>query len=89
MSRPKRWASALEKAGEGLSMLQQGFSELQDLRNEYEEWQDNLPENLQQSPVAEKLEAIVEIDFESEIGVIEETINQAESCELPLGFGRD
>jgi len=89
ISRPKRWQSALAKAGEGLSMLQQGIEELEELRTEYEEWQDSLPENLQQSALGEKLEVVVGLEFDGAVDEIENVINEAESAELPLGFGRD
>jgi hypothetical protein len=50
---------------------------LRELQAEYQAWLDNLPENLQDSPLAEKLEAVCALDLE-ELEV-----------DLPLGFGRD
>ena len=44
-SRSKRWAEAATKAVEGLS-------ELNELREEYEEWMDNLPEHVSAVDVA-------------------------------------
>jgi hypothetical protein len=61
--RPQRWAEAVET--------------LRQLQAEYQEWLDNLPEALQDAPVAEKLEAICALDLD-ELDV-----------ELPRGFGRD
>ena len=55
------------------------------MQKEYEEWKDNLPENLQQSPVGEKLEAVCDLDIEGAI----EMVSEAEGLDLPLGFGRD
>jgi hypothetical protein len=62
-SRPQRWSDALD--------------ELRQLQEEYREWLENLPENLEGSVLHEKLEAICELDID-ELDI-----------ELPLGFGRD
>jgi hypothetical protein len=59
--------------------------ELQEIRDEYQDWLDNLPENLQSSAVADKLLAIVEPDIDSAV----DTVQEAQSADLPLGFGRD
>ena len=77
-SRPKRWEEAGAKVGEGLS-------ELADLRDEYEAWFENLPENLWESPVGSKLQEIVDLDFDGMISDLDDALN----VELPLGFGRD
>ena len=79
MSRPKRWAAAVEKVRDGLT-------DLQELKDEYQDWRDGLPENLESSPVAEKLDAIVDSSF---VDDIESGADEAEGIELPLGFGRD
>jgi len=78
MSRPKRWAEACSKVREGLDELRQ-------LQEEYQEWLDNLPENLEGCALAEKLEAIIEVGT----GDIEGGLEDAEAAEFPLGFGRD
>ncbi|HLY58252.1 MAG TPA: hypothetical protein VKS60_22010 [Stellaceae bacterium] len=65
-SRPKRWSDAV--------------GELRDLVAEYEAWRDNLPPSLEESALAEKLDAIIALE-----GVIDEL----EAVELPLGYGRD
>lgn len=78
LSRSDKWAAAAAKAVEGLS-------ELQELQTDYQSWYDNLPENLQQSATGEKLEAITQLDIDSAL----ETAQEAESIDLPLGFGRD
>lgn len=77
-SRAKRWEEAV---GNAMSALE----ELCDLQMEYQEWLDNLPENLQSSPVGEKLEAVCGIDLDGAKGSVEE----AEGADLPMGFGRD
>ena len=48
------------------------------MQAEYQDWFDNLPDGLQGSAVAEKLEAICAYDF-----------GDLETLEPPLGFGRD
>lgn len=85
MSRPKRWAAAIAE----LQGIEAG--ELESLKDEYEDWLANLPENLEQSPVAEKLEASIEA-AEAVMDALEEltaALNEAEGVALPLGFGRD
>ena len=63
-SRPQRWRDAVQT--------------LVDLQAEYQDWFGNLPENLQASPLAERLEAVCEYDF-----------GDLEALEPPRGFGRD
>ena len=62
-SRPKRWIDAVET--------------LRELQEEYQEWLDNLPESLQSTPLAEKLEEVCSLDLDQL------------DVELPRGFGRD
>src|SRR5262245_30237641 len=64
-SRPQRWADAAEEAAAALSQIESGLAdfqsameELDSVRQEYEEWKDNLPENLAQSALGEKLEEV-------------------------------
>jgi hypothetical protein len=77
-SRSARWSDAASRA---LAALE----ELEELRTEFEEWRDNLPENLQNSALGEKLNTVADLDIESAKQLVEE----AEGCDLPLGFGRD
>ena len=62
-SRPQQWAEAV--------------ATLQRLQWEYQEWLDNLPESLQDTPLAEKLQEVCELDLE------------ALDIDVPRGFGRD
>jgi hypothetical protein len=62
--RPKRWAAAV--------------ATLIELQDDYRAWLDALPANLEGSRLAEKLEAIVELD-----------LNELDAIELPRGYGRD
>ena len=78
MSRPKRWAAAVAKALEGLE-------ELAELQEEYQEWLDNLPENLEGSALADKLNEVCDMDIEG----AKDTLEELDGADLPLGFGRD
>jgi hypothetical protein len=62
--RPRRWAAAV--------------ATLTALQDEYRAWLDNLPDNLEGSRLADKLQAIAELDLE-ELQVIDP----------PRGYGRD
>jgi len=77
-SRNKRWAAAAAKADEGISELLQ-------IQQEYRECLDSLPENLETSVVAEKLETVCELD----IWDAQDTIREAREIDLPLDFVGD
>lgn len=77
-SRATLWNDACTRAKTALE-------DLQNLQSEYEEWKDNLPENLQSSAVGEKLEAVCDLDISGAV----DTIEEAEGIDLPMGFGRD
>lgn len=77
-SRPKRWSEAASAATAALEMLVE-------IQQEYSDWKDNLPENLQASALGEKLEAVCDLDLESALS----TVQDADSAELPMGFGKD
>jgi len=62
--RPQRWAAAV--------------ATLVALQHEYRAWLDNLPDNLEESRLAEKLQAIVELD-----------LDEVQAIEPPRGYGRD
>ena len=78
MSRPQRWAEAASKAIDGLQ-------ELVDLQAEYQDWLDNLPDNLQDSSLSEKLNEVTSLDLEDAL----DKVREADGIDLPLGFGRD
>jgi len=62
--RPERWTAAVAM--------------LISLQHEYCTWLDNLPENLEGSRLADKLQAITELDLE-----------ELQAVDLPRGYGRD
>ena len=78
VSRPDRWLAAAEEAKRALQ-------ELVDIQGEYQEWRDNIPENMESSPTAEKLDEVTELDLETALSTVED----AEGLDLPRGFGRD
>jgi len=77
-SKITRWSEACAKASEGLN-------ELQSLQEEYGDWLENMPENLSGSATAEKLQEVADFDLESAIDIVTE----AESLDLPRGYGND
>ncbi len=91
-SRPKRLAEYSARAEQAAGELRDALQELYELQQEFQEWRDNLPENMGSSATAEKLDAICEIDIESQISMIDETdavISEFTEADLPRGFGRD
>ncbi len=96
-SRTKRWAdacadarSAYDELKDAASRVEMALDALREIKLEYEEWQGNLPGNLQ-SPVALKLEEVcdLDLDLELELSDLDRAISAAEDVELPQGFGRD
>ena len=77
-SRPQQWADACSKA---ISAVE----DLAALQVEYQEWQDNLPDGLDQGPLAEKLEGVIGLELKMAL----ETLQEADAIDLPRGFGRD
>jgi hypothetical protein len=91
-SRTQRWINNAERASSLLEEAIGAIEELKGVQEEYQEWLDNLPENLQQSAVGEKLEAVTDLDIETALQSIQEAqdiLNEAAAADLPLGFGRD
>lgn len=88
-SRMARWTDAAGKAREALDSLASALAELGEVRSEYEDWRGNLPENLDSSALAEKLDAVIEIDLENCLDEVEDAVSSAEQADLPRGFGRD
>lgn len=78
VSRATRWAQAANAAFAALEILK-------DLQSEYQNWRDNLPENLDSTPMAEKLDTIIDLDLEGAC----DTVQEAMDADLPRGFGRD
>ena len=64
LPRPQRWAAAV--------------ATLVALQDQYRAWLERLPESLEGSPTAEKLQAITEIDLDELLAI-----------DPPRGYGRD
>ena len=102
-SRSRRWgdaasraASAIDKLEFHIEELESALGELRSVQEEYEEWNENLPENLHGSALGEKLEAVVNLEIEEAASPIRDAIEEvrgvveeADGAELPQGFGRD
>jgi hypothetical protein len=63
-ARPTRWATAV--------------AALVDLQEEYRAWLENLPQNLESSKLADKLQTIIELD-----------LDELQAIDPPRGYGRD
>lgn len=97
-SRPERWNAAASDARAAYEAMtaargswEDAMGELSSLKEEYEEWHGNLPENLQGSALSDKLETITGMDFDvlPDLDECESLLDEIEGVELPLGFGRD
>lgn len=83
--RGARWADACSRAMEAKEDLEAALEELKGIQEEYQDWYDNMPENLQQGPTGEKLQELQNLDLSIDLSVVDE----ANDADLPLGFGRD
>jgi hypothetical protein len=91
-SRGTRWSEAITDAQAAADNLKSSIEALHGVQQEYQDWRDNLPENLEQSALGEKLDAMCDLEIESctdTVSDVEEVLNEAEGMDLPLGFGRD
>lgn len=61
----------------------EALEDLEELKNEYEEWYDNMPEQLQDGPTGEKLQEISYMEFEVEIDT-EVTVPDIELPEIEI-----
>lgn len=86
-SRTARWQNACDRARVAAEDLESAFGDLKDIQSEYEEWRDNLPENLQSSALAEKLNEVCDLDLD--LDDVGGKVDEAENVDLPRGFGRD
>lgn len=98
-SRPERWNAACAEARDALERTQAAagdlntaMDDLRGVRDEYQEWKDNMPEGLSSSPLGEKLDAVTGIDMpedEVDLSAWESALDEAEGADLPRGFGKD
>lgn len=102
-SRPKQWAEAVGQCREALdeldaatTKLEEAASNLRSIQEDYEGWKDNMPENLANSPLGEKLEAVVGLEIENMADAVRSAVDEAtgvvdeaEGVDLPRGFGKD
>src|SRR4051812_41296866 len=62
-SRSARWSAAVNKAILARAEIDDALSELNDIKSEFEDWRDNMPDNLHGSPLYEKLDAVCDLEF--------------------------
>lgn len=90
----KEVIAALCSFEDHLATVNEKLQDLSDLKDEYDGWKGNLPESLQQSPVGEKLEAVNQLNIETDLDIdnfegAEDTFGECEGADLPKGFGND
>jgi uncharacterized protein YydD (DUF2326 family) len=69
----------LAQWGQTAADAETALSELNDIKQEYSDWLDNLPENLQSSNLAEKLQTVCDIDIDDAISTVQEAIAMNEA----------
>lgn len=84
-SRADRWAEAAQRVETAKEELENALEALGEVKQEYVDWKDNLPESLQGSAMGDKLQAIEDLDLEPDFSGLEGLADM----DLPLGFGRD
>ncbi len=80
-SRAQRLAAALEEISNATNVIEE-------LKDELDEWRNNLPENLEDSATAQKLDEAMDA-LETLKDEIDGACYAADDIEWPLGFGRD
>lgn len=98
-SRPDRWREAVAEAQQALDAVEaakedltSALGNLRDVQAEYQDWRDNLPENLANGTLGDKLNTVADMDLEpdeDDLGAMRAAVEEAEGADLPLGFGRD
>ena len=80
------WEAAVERAQEkvqdAVDKATNALQEISELQEEYSEWYESMPEQLQEGPTGEKLSEIIELDFDLEITVELESADDLEVPEL-------
>lgn len=81
-------ANRRERLDAAATRIEQAAGAMSELRDEYQEWYDNLPEAFLDSPTSEKLEEVIDRLCEW-IDQLEEVTAEARDLDLPIGYGRD
>lgn len=89
LTRGERLQAAAQDVLDAAETLENALEELRDVRSEYEEWHGNLPDNLQNSALGEKLQTLIDIDLDQDVSTISDVAQEILDADLPLGFGRD
>lgn len=87
MSRPDRWRAAVADAQAAVDAVASAIDDLgpalealRDVKQEYEDWLDTMPDSLRYSPTGEKLQAIVDLDLEPDLDNILADVGWARGC---------
>lgn len=86
-SRAEGWRQAVSQGLEAVEVIEEAMQELNSYKEEYQNWLDNMPENLQGSAKAEMLETITSMDFEADLSEITSMFEEADGAELPGMMG--
>jgi hypothetical protein len=86
LSRSARWGeacgtarTAIEELLSAIDELDTALAELRGVQEEYEEWKDNLPENLAGSALGEKLEEVCGLEIEGIAYDVRSALEEAQS----------
>lgn len=90
-SRPQRWERAIDRARQDAMDAADGaVSDLLELQQEYQDWRNALPENMECTPTAEKLDDVCDLELGFlDLHELADVLDDAEQIDLPRGFGRD
>jgi hypothetical protein len=99
-SRSYRWSAAIGQARAAIDAMEaaksdfeSAWGEIAEIRQEFQDWYDNLGDSLQQGPTGQKLDELLntvdEDAPEIDIDAATEAVDNAEGVDLPLGWGRD
>ncbi len=77
-----------------IGTINDSLQALSDLKDEYQEWLDNLPEMAQSGTMADKLNDVCNLDIHTDVDGDDfepagDTFSECENADLPLGFGKD
>ncbi len=81
---PKKNPSRADRYAAAQSLVSDAKSQIEELRDELQNWLDNLPENLQSGSKADELQTAID-ELESNISSLDEV--ESASVEFPRMFG--
>lgn len=90
-TKQQRWDKLTSKAINAVEELNDVKVGVEDMRDELQDWFDNMAENLQSGATGEKLEHVIERCqfFIDALEELETASNDMDGADMPRGFGRD